>query len=120
TAIDADKDGAVTREELQAAFAGWFDKWGGGKGEPLDANQVLDGLTVIIPPPQGAASPFGNIAGPGGSWSTPILVRAADRDELVVAFPNRLAAYDPKIGTLLWFSRDLKDSAQPMPLWGDG
>jgi outer membrane protein assembly factor BamB len=119
-AIDADKDGSVTREELKDAFSNWFDKWGGGRGEPLDANQVLDGLSAIAPAPKGAASPFGNIAGPGGSWSTPILVHAGDRDELVVSFPNRLAGYEPKTGKLLWFSRDLKDSAQPMPMFADG
>jgi outer membrane protein assembly factor BamB len=36
-----------------------------------------------------------------------------------VAFPSRLVGQDPKTGAPLWFSRDLKDSVQPMPLWGE-
>lgn len=117
-ATDADKDGAVTRQEFVSTFGGWFDQWGGDKGEPIDANQVLDGLSAIFPPPPGAS--FGGAGGPGGSWSTPILIRIDAREELIVAFPNRLCGYDPKSGKLLWFSRDLKDSTQPMPVFADG
>lgn len=117
-ATDADKDGSLTRDEFTTTFGDWHAKWSGGRGEPLDANQVLDGLSVILPPPAGAS--FGGEAGPGGSWSTPVAIRAGGRDELIVTFPNRLAAYDPKTGRLLWFSRDLKDSTQPVPLWADG
>jgi outer membrane protein assembly factor BamB len=117
-ATDANNDGSLTRDEFVATFGGWHGKWAGEKGEPVDANQVLDGLNVIFPPPEGARG-FGGATGPGGSWSTPILVRANGRDELVIAFPNRLAGYDPKTGAPLWFSRDLKDSIQPMPLWDE-
>jgi len=122
-AADADHDGALTRAELTAAFGAWYAKWDGGKGEPLDANQLLDGLSTILPAPQGApgggASGFGGAKGPGGSWSTPILIHTAGRDELVVGLPNRLAAYDPKTGALLWFSKGLADSVQSMPLWDE-
>jgi outer membrane protein assembly factor BamB len=117
-ATDADKDGAVTREEFKSTFGGWFDKWGGGKGEPIDANQVLDGLNAIFPPPPGAS--FGGASGPGGSWSTPVLIRTDTREELIVPFPNRVASYDPKTGKLLWFSRDMKDSTSVMPVYADG
>ena len=117
-ATDADKNGGVTREEFRATFGAWFDKWGGGKAEPLDANQVLDGLHAIFPPPPGAS--FGGASGPGGSWSTPVLIRADTRQEMIVPFPNRLASYDPKSGKLLWFSRDMKDSTSVMPIFADG
>lgn len=57
---------------------------------------------------------------PGGSWSTPIVIRAESRDELIVAFPYRLAAYDPKTGELLWFAKGLGGSIYTTPLFGEG
>ena len=129
-AADSNKDGSLTRDELERTFGDWHAKWGGGKDEPVDGNQVLDGLAAILPPPPagpGAGRPggpgtpggFGGATGPGGSWSTPIVVRTAGRDELVVAFPNRLAAYDPKTGRQLWFSKGLPDAVQTTPLWDE-
>jgi outer membrane protein assembly factor BamB len=114
-AADGNKDGSLTPDELSKTFGAWHEKWSGGRDEPIDANQFLDGLNTIVPPKQGAS--FGGVKGPGGSWSTPILVRADGRDELIVSLPNRLAAYDPKTGGLLWYSRGLADSVQPMPIW---
>jgi outer membrane protein assembly factor BamB len=123
TAIDGDRDGSVTREEFKKAFGAWYANWGGGKDEPLDLNQVVDGLRAMVPAAPAPGSPangaggFGGAFGPGGSWSTPIVVRAGDHEELVVAFPNRLVGYDPKTGKQLWFSKDLSDAVQPSPLW---
>ena len=119
-AADADKDSALTRKELKKTFDAWYDRWDGGKSEPLDLNQLLDGFAAILPPPQGGGRPgagMGTAKGPGGSWSTPIVVRSGDREEVVVSFPNRLASYDAKAGKLLWFSRELADAVQPSPLW---
>ena len=117
-ATDVNRDGSLSREELRTTFAQWFDKWGGGAGEPIDANQVMDGLGTIYPPLPGAS--FGGESGPGGSWSTPVLIRTPQREELIVAFPNRLCGYDPKTGKLLWFSRDLKDAVQTTPVFAEG
>jgi outer membrane protein assembly factor BamB len=119
-AADADRDGSVTRDEFVRTFGDWHAKWTAGKDESVDANQVVDGLATVFPAPPNAGGGFGGPGGPGGSWSTPIVVHAGDRDEIVCAFPNRLAAYDPADGKLLWFSRDLKDSTQPMPVFADG
>jgi outer membrane protein assembly factor BamB len=119
-AADVDKDGSVTRDEFKATFGKWYTQWGGGKDEPLDMNQVVDGLRAMLPAAPGKpadAGGFGTSFGPGGSWSTPIVARAQGRDELVVAFPNRLVGYDPKTGRQLWFSRDVSDAVQPSPLW---
>ena len=129
-AIDGDKNGTITRDELKTAFGAWYGKWSGGKNEPVDANQALDGLSAILPPPKnapggpggppgGGGADFGGAGGPGGSWCTPVLVRAGGRDELVVSFPNRLAAYDPKTGDILWFCKGLPDSVQPVPVWAE-
>jgi outer membrane protein assembly factor BamB len=128
---DADKDGSVTREELKGMFAGWHAKWSAGKNDSPDFNAMLDGLNALLAPPKNGpgappaapapadATGFGGANGPGGSWSTPLLVSAGGREELVVSFPNRLAAYDPKTGKPLWFSRGLPDSTQPMPIWDE-
>ena len=119
---DADEDGSLTRDEWTAAFQGWFDEWGGGKGEPLDGNQVLDGFNKMFPPPPGRPGGFGGETGPGGSWSTPVVVDAGSggRREVVVGFPNRLAAYDLKTGKQLWFSKGLADAIHQTPLYADG
>ncbi len=37
-----------------------------------------------------------------GTWSTPILVEAGGRNELVVTHPRRVTAYEPATGELLW------------------
>lgn len=37
-----------------------------------------------------------------GSWTTPILVEVDGQDELVVALPRRLSAFDPESGERLW------------------
>ena len=37
-----------------------------------------------------------------GSWNTPIIARVGNRDELIVALPRRLAAFDPLTGKSLW------------------
>ena len=130
-AADADKDGSLTRQELKDMFGGWHAKWSTSKDESPDFNAMLDGLNAFLAPPKkdgppAAAPPapagpagFGGATGPGGSWSTPLLIHAGHRDELVVSFPNRLAAYDPKAGTLLWFSKGLPDSTQSMPIWDE-
>jgi outer membrane protein assembly factor BamB len=120
--LDAGKDGAVTRQEMKETLAAWHAKWSGGKGEPVDMNQALDGLNALFPPPKGApggVAGFGGETGPGGSWSTPIVIRANGREEIVVSFPNRLAAYAPKTGELLWFSKGLADAVQPSPIWDE-
>jgi outer membrane protein assembly factor BamB len=118
---DADKDAALTRDEWKATFDGWFDAWGGGKGEPIDANQMIDGFVAIFPapPPRGGGG-FGGETGPGGSWSTPVVIDVDGRKEVVVGFPNRLVAYDPATGKELWFSKGLADQVNQTPMYDDG
>jgi outer membrane protein assembly factor BamB len=37
-----------------------------------------------------------------GSWSTPIIARVKDRDELILSCPLKLQGFDPKTGKELW------------------
>ncbi len=70
--------------------------------------------------PGGPGGSGGGRGGMGGTWSTPIVIKVDGHDELVAAFPNRLAAYDPKTGQQLWVSKGIGDSIYTTPLWGDG
>ena len=49
-----------------------------------------------------------------------MLIKVDGHDQLIVNFPNRLAAYDPKTGRQLWLSKGLGSSIYATPLWGDG
>jgi len=53
-----------------------------------------------------------------GSWTTPIVVRAANRDELVFNLPRRVAAFDPKTGRELWTCAGAADLAYGSPVLG--
>ena len=33
-----------------------------------------------------------------GSWSTPVVIKANGRDELIVSFPEQVRAFDPEDG----------------------
>jgi len=56
----------------------------------------------------------------GGSWSTPVVVQAEGRDELIVNFPFRLAGLDPKTGKQLWSSKGLGGTIYTTPVFGEG
>ena len=53
-------------------------------------------------------------------WSTPILVRAGDREELVVNGHSAVCAYDPKTGRELWRSRNRNGRGTPTVTPGHG
>jgi outer membrane protein assembly factor BamB len=37
-----------------------------------------------------------------GSWSTPVIVKVGERDELILSVPHRVKGFDPKTGKELW------------------
>jgi outer membrane protein assembly factor BamB len=55
-----------------------------------------------------------------GSWGTPIVVNAAGRQELVVAHPRRITAYNPQTGELLWTCGGYAPLVYASPMYGDG
>ena len=55
-----------------------------------------------------------------GSCATPVVVRAAKRDELVVALPLRVVALAPRTGEPLWSCDGLNTGAYSSPFVGDG
>jgi spore coat protein CotH len=58
TAVDADKDGSLTRAELKDTFGKWFGEWDTDKSGALDEDKLRNGLSAALPPP--------NFGGPGG------------------------------------------------------
>jgi outer membrane protein assembly factor BamB len=53
-------------------------------------------------------------------WGTPVVVRAGDRDELVVSGQRRVAAYDPNTGKEIWTVRGMTFEVIPTPVVGEG
>ena len=37
-----------------------------------------------------------------GSWSTPVLARVGDREQIILQLPTRVNAYDPDTGEIVW------------------
>lgn len=52
-----------------------------------------------------------------GSWSTPIVIKAAQRDELVLSWPNRVLALDPQSGRELWNCGGINALVYTSPLY---
>jgi outer membrane protein assembly factor BamB len=55
-----------------------------------------------------------------GSWSTPLLVKANNKDQLLLSWPERLVSYNPKSGAELWTCRGLNPLAYASPLFDGG
>jgi outer membrane protein assembly factor BamB len=43
-----------------------------------------------------------------GSWTTPIVVRIGERDQILCAMPTRVVSYDPADGKILWSCEGLR------------
>lgn len=54
------------------------------------------------------------------AWSTPALVEAGGRTEVVVSAKGKLAAFDPEKGTPLWTAKGIPDYICPTPATKDG
>ena len=126
TAADADKDGSLTRDELKAAFSKWFTAWDTTKTGTLDTAAIAKGLDAVLPQQQqqqqqgGGGQGGGRGAFGGATWATPLLIKAGGREELIMTFPGRVAAYDPATGTQLWLSKGVGSSIYTTPVWGEG
>ena len=72
TLIDANKDGAVTRDEMKATFDKWFTDWDSAKSGALTQEQLLAGLNAALPaPPPPAGGFFPGAGAPAAQPQTP-------------------------------------------------
>jgi type 1 glutamine amidotransferase len=55
TALDANKDAAVTRDEIKATFDKWYTEWDTAKTNALTQEQLASGLSAALPPPPAPA-----------------------------------------------------------------
>ena len=62
SAMDADKDGALTRAEMKATFDRWFSEWDTARAGSLSQEQLLNGVNSALPQPAG-----GGLAGGRGA-----------------------------------------------------
>lgn len=94
-----------------------------GPGEPSSSLIALDkrtGKTVWKSDETAINSPV------FGSWSTPVVVRAGERDELIMPLPGEriggegmFKGYDPTTGKTLWTCHGLGNEIYAMPVVGD-
>jgi outer membrane protein assembly factor BamB len=54
-----------------------------------------------------------------GSWSTPVVIKVSGHDELILSWPKRVAAYEPKTGKELWTCSGLNPLVYTSPLYAD-
>jgi len=65
-AIDVNKDAAVTRDEMKAAFDKWYTDWDTTKSNALTQEQLVAGLNSVLPAPAPAPG-FTGAAGRGAA-----------------------------------------------------
>jgi len=73
-------------------------------------------------PPAADADPNVKRASPTfiGSWTTPVLMKVEGKDQLLMSWPRRLAAYDPQTGAELWTCAGLNQLVYTSPIHDDG
>jgi outer membrane protein assembly factor BamB len=88
----------------------------------LQADQEFDGsLSFILALDRKTGEEVWRTARPvQSSWSTPVLIRTAERTELITSGNEWLIAYDPATGKEYWRTTGLKSHAIATPLVGEG
>jgi type 1 glutamine amidotransferase len=106
SATDANKDGAVSRDEFTGAFDKWFMDWDAAKAGSLTAAQITDGINKVI----AANAPAGAPAGPspdacGGRSANPRVPCQTDVDKMMAALPDKAIAKPAKPRKVLVLGR---------------
>ncbi len=87
TAVDANKDAAITRDELKAAFGKWFTQWDANKSGAVTQEQISQGLASVLPVTQPPA--------PAAAGQRPLQPNPSDVEKLMAALPD-MAPAKPK------------------------
>ena len=63
--LDANGDGAITRDEVKTGFDAWYTQWDVAKSDAVTGEQVLRALSAVVPaPPPAAAAPQNQVPRP--------------------------------------------------------
>jgi len=87
SALDTDKDGTLTRPELESGFNAWFTDWDTSHSGVLAQPQILAGISKLLPAPPAVKPGQANTFNPAGN-STPIAVPQAAVDAMMAALPT--------------------------------
>ena len=87
SALDTDKDGTLTRPELEAGFNAWFTTWDTSHSGLLTQPQILAGISKLLPAPPAVKPGQANTFNPAGN-STPIAAPQAAVDAMMAALPS--------------------------------
>lgn len=87
SALDTDKDGSLTRSEMESGFRSWFTAWDKNNSGTLSQEQILAGLSQILPAPPPVAPGQANTFNPAGN-STPVPVAQSAVDAMMAALPT--------------------------------
>jgi outer membrane protein assembly factor BamB len=94
-----------------------------GPGEPsfllaVDKKTGKDAWKVSEPnADSGEKKPGQEKAVWAGSWSTPVVIKAGGRDELILTWPKRVVAFEPKSGKELWSCAGINPLVYTSPLY---
>ncbi len=86
-ALDTDKDGTLTRPELEAGFDSWFTAWDTTHSGTLTQPQILAGISKVLPAPPAVKPGQSGTFNPVGN-STPFPAPQAAVDAMMAALPS--------------------------------
>jgi type 1 glutamine amidotransferase len=86
-ALDTDKDGTLTRPELESGFNSWFTAWDNTHSGTLTQAQIVAGISKVLPAPPAVKPGQANTFNPMGN-STPIPVPQEAVDAMTAALPT--------------------------------
>ena len=75
-------------------------------------------LRELPPSVEGSSADLGKDI--NGTWSTPIILREGERDVIVTAFRDLVAAFDASSGELVWKCRGMGLQSKASPVAGEG
>ena len=96
TALDANKDGSVARDEFTGGFGKWFAEWDTAKSGALTAAEIGDGLTKAVAPFMPAVPAGGGQDACGGRSANPQVACQSDVDKMMAALPDKALAKPAK------------------------
>ena len=85
--LDPDKDGTLTRPELESGFNSWFTAWNSNQSGTLTQPQILAGISEVLPPPPAVKPGQSGTFNPVGN-STPFEVPPGAVDAMMAALPT--------------------------------